>query len=55
MQSAQYKPVDKVVRVDSYESRAAFISTVSPSQGSVHPIHKPGVKFVTVFCDEQKV
>eukprot|EP00607_Mallomonas_marina_P004631 CAMPEP_0182428182 /NCGR_PEP_ID=MMETSP1167-20130531/21295_1 /TAXON_ID=2988 /ORGANISM="Mallomonas Sp, Strain CCMP3275" /LENGTH=273 /DNA_ID=CAMNT_0024610917 /DNA_START=295 /DNA_END=1116 /DNA_ORIENTATION=- len=49
-----------VIRVDNYWCRSAFISSPSSSSSSfsassVPSVDRPGMKFVTVFCDDQKV
>lgn len=47
-----------VIRVDNYWCKSVFISAAttpaSPSEG-VSPVDVPGMRFVSVFCDDQKV
>ena len=42
-----------VIRVDNYWCRSAFLSQAPPI--GAPSVDSPGTRFVTVFCDDQKV
>ena len=53
-------PKDGVIRVDNYWCHSAYLSIPKQSpNGNVTPmiasLDKPGMKFVTIFCDDAKV
>eukprot|EP01036_Dinobryon_divergens_P038601 gene38601-50697_t len=56
MRQVPHCPVKKgVIRVDNYWCRSAFISSKPTAASAMTAVDVPGMHFVTVFCDDQKV
>lgn len=53
-----YPAIDGVIRVDSYWCHSTIIadnSSNNESEGVKGDVDSPGLRFVTLFCDDQRV